>query len=415
MSVVWKSFKLSSIFDYSGKHVIKTPIKELKTYKTYQDGLIANVTSTKNNNGINCYVELNNEIENKKVKNVLTIATNGSVGVCFYHPYYIISTGDSKVIEIYNSKLKKIFDNNEFLYYFFSKLLTRNFYKTYYSYTKKIKKEDVDSTTILLPCISLSSSDDYIWEDNNNYYTLAVDYIKKLMDSAKKLKEEKTIKLYEKERAKYEAERVKYEAAYVLERSLLVWKEFKLGDIFVQSTEHYLNKSKKNYKINKEKTTEFCVAVCAASKYNNGIVGYINEIDDVPEKKRKGFLTKSGFGNVFYQDDWFIKPGGSWGMLNIVKFKDEKIKRFFDNNKILYKFISKTLTKILVQITTWQFTPNFDNEILLLPLIEVSKTDDYIWEDNSHYYTLATNYISYLYLTGRINKYQKLIDEYTYK
>ena len=235
------------------------------------------------------------------------------------------------------------------------------------------------------------------------------------MDSAKKLKEEKTIKLYEKERAKYEAERVKYEAAYVLERSLLVWKEFKLGDIFVQSTEHYLNKSKKNYKINKEKTTEFCVAVCAASKYNNGIVGYINEIDDVPEKKRKGFLTKSGFGNVFYQDDWFIKPGGSWGMLNIVKFKDEKIKRFFDNNKILYKFISKTLTKILVQITTWQFTPNFDNEILLLPLIEVSKTDDYIWEENNHYYTLATNYIAYLYLTGRINKYQKLIDQYTYK
>lgn len=411
-NIIWKTFKLGDLFARCTEEKIGINQKDINLKEKSDIDYIALISASKKGSG--CVGYLNDDIAKNISLNKITFDDQWGYTYFQTEPF-VITGGHNAILEVKSNKLKSVLDKNLICYKFISHIINKITVKSdIFGYRYKINNK-FDRELILLPCISLSSSDDYIWEDNNNYYTLAVDYIKKLMDSAKKLKEEKTIKLYEKERAKYEAERVKYEAAYVLERSLLVWKEFKLGDIFVQSTEHYLNKSKKNYKINKEKTTEFCVAVCAASKYNNGIVGYINEIDDVPEKKRKVFLTKSGFGNVFYQDDWFIKPGGSWGMLNIVKFKDEKIKRFFDNNKILYKFISKTLTKILVQITTWQFTPNFDNEILLLPLIEVSKIDDYIWEDNSHYYTLATNYISYLYLTGRINKYQKLIDEYTYK
>ena len=194
-----------------------------------------------------------------------------------------------------------------------------------------------------------------------------------------------------------------------------MWKGFKLGDLFEESTEHYLEKSKKNYNISDVKTDDYPVAVCAASKYNNGIVGYIAEIDDVPIKKRKGYITKGGFGHFFYQNDWFIKPGGSWGMLNIIKFKDDKLKSLCDSDVNLYYFLCRILTNIFEPMCSFGYAVPFDREIILLPCIEVSADADYIWEENGKYYTLAVDYISYIYLTGRVNYNNKLIKNYTYQ
>ena len=195
----------------------------------------------------------------------------------------------------------------------------------------------------------------------------------------------------------------------------MVWKAFELGELFETSTEHYLEKSKKNYNINETKNEEFPTAVCAASKINNGIVGYIAEVDDVPEKKRKGFITKGGFGHCFYQDDWFIKPGGSWGMLDIVKIKNNSFKSLLDKEVTGYYFLAKTLTKIFTSMASWGYAVPFKREIILLPVIEVKGTDEYIWEENGKYFTLAVNTMSYLYLQGQVNIQQKKIDTYTYR
>jgi hypothetical protein len=51
---------------------------------------------------------------------------------------------------------------------------------------------------------------------------------------------------------------------------LTSWHSFEIGYIFEQSTEHYLEKSKKNYNLVEKKSEEFFVAVCAASKINKG-------------------------------------------------------------------------------------------------------------------------------------------------
>ena len=82
------------------------------------------------------------------------------------------------------------------------------------------------------------------------------------------------------------------------------------------------------------------------------------------------------------------------------------------------RFFAKLITKICRNsLYSWSYKVSkelFNRELIVLPCLEVSQDDEYIWEENGHYYTLATNYISYLYLTGRMNKYQKLIDTYTY-
>ena len=417
-NIIWKSFKLGNFLKTSSNHVIKSPKKSLKTYDYYKEGTIANVTATSKNNGVDCYLDMSDEIKEKMINNVITIAPDGSAGVCFYHPYYIISTGHNKIINIFNDKLKKIFDENTNLYYFLTKLFTKIFFNNFYGFSRSINKNDFDKNIILLPLIEVSKTDDYIWEDNNNYYTLAVDYIKKLMDSAKKLKEEKTIKLYEKERAKYEAERVKYEAAYVLERSLLVWKNFTLDYLFDLSANHVIDSSLKKLKTYNAYHNGL-IANVTATKENNGIKCYIDINEEVEEKKKKNLFTIAPdaeyAGICFYHPYYIISTGHS----KIIEFKDSKINNFFNKSNNPYYFFARLLTKIFCK-TFYGFSKSitkddFGNTSILLPCLKVSCEDEWFYQENEHYYTLATNYISYLYLTGRINKYQKLIDEYTYK
>ena len=256
-----------------------------------------------------------------------------------------------------------------------------------------------------------TTREESIWEFDGKYYTLAVEYIENLVNKAKENIEERTINSYKQQKDEQINNSLIYKDSYCSQVDTVIWKPFKVGDLFVESTEHYLEKSKKNYNISETKDEEYCVAVCAASKVNNGIVGYINEVDDVPIKKRKGYLTKGGFGHVFYQDDWFIKPGGSWGMLNILKFRDDKIKRVFDSNTTLYKFMAKILTKLFTQICSWGYSSPIDREIILLPLLETTREES-IWEFDGKYYTLAVDVISYLYYVGRVNMYDNKIKNY---
>ncbi|UVD81553.1 hypothetical protein NV226_02375 [Mycoplasma iguanae] len=72
----------------------------------------------------------------------------------------------------------------------------------------------------------------YIYIEDGKYYTLATDYIKDLMEQAKEYKEQKTIRLYEAQKAKYEAQKAKYELAYLQDKTNIIWKSFKLGDLF---------------------------------------------------------------------------------------------------------------------------------------------------------------------------------------
>ena len=412
--IVWKGFRLGNLFEWSGKHRISKTAKQYDTIEEPRDGYIANITAGKYNDGIANFIPEDDEINSKKRIDALTVSSNGNVGACFFHDYYFISTGDSALLENKYDKLQEIFDTNHIVPRFFAKLITKMFMNGLYSWGYKVSKELFNREIILLPCLEVSENDEYIWEENGRYYTLAVEYIKELMEKAKERKEARTIRMYEAERAKYEAERAKYEAGYNAEKPNVLWKGFRLGNLFEESAEHYLEKSKKNYNINDVKTDDYPVAVCSASKYNNGIVGYIAETDDVSIKKRKGYITKGGFGHFFYQDDWFIKPGGSWGMLNIIKFKDDKLKTICDLNIDIYYFLCRILTNIFEPMCSFGYAVPFDREIILLPCLEVSENDEYIWEENGRYYTLATNYISYLYLTGKVNKYQKLIDTYTY-
>ena len=89
-------------------------------------------------------------------------------------------------------------------------------------------------------------------------------------------------------------------------------------------------------------------------------------------------------------------------------------------SEVVNGFFSSLITKIF---TTGAYNrtacliseEKFTREIIMLPCLEVAEGEDFIWEENGKHYTLAVDYISYIYLSGRVNKNQKLIDTYSYQ
>jgi len=101
-------------------------------------------------------------------------------------------------------------------------------------------------------------------------------------------------------------------------------------------------------------------------------------------------------------------------MLNILKIKEERLKNILDLDISGYYFFAKTLTKVFTGMASWGYSVPLDREIIILPVLEVSDNDEYIWKENGKFWTLAANTVSYLYLQGQVNIQQRKINTYTY-
>ena len=246
--ILWKKFYLGDLFEFASGSTFA--LKEYNLISNYEDGYVEVVTSSKDN--INNYILKEDIPKNCPIYlDGLTINRNGSIGYCFYHKNeFIVPTGDSYSIIHKNKKFQEIL--NPTCNIFISVLITRIFTKSVYGYSYKVNSDRFDREIILLPCIEVTNTDDYVWKENDHYYTLATEYIEKIMDEAKELREEKTIKLYEAERKKYEAERKKYEEGYKTEKNNVVWKSFTLGSFLEYSSKHTIKEQIKNLHIYEE-------------------------------------------------------------------------------------------------------------------------------------------------------------------
>ncbi len=413
--VIWRAYKISNLFKRCTPPSTNVPAKELEIHDYKKENTIALITRAEANNGIRGYIEKG---DFPTISNAITY--NDQFSLFLYHKYEFTTIKDHlSIIKCLNNNLQNILDSKSFVDSFLVIILNRVFSEEIFNYTFTGADYKFDREIILLPCLEVTKNDDYIWEENGHYYTLAVEYIECLMNEAKELREQKTIRLYEAERAKYERERAKYEIGYKKEKDALVWKGFKLGELFERDNSHQISGSKKVLDESPVYDLNHTIMNITASKNNNGCSGYLADKGEVSLIKRKGFLTiasDAAYGGIcFYQNEYFVSTGHS----NLLSIKNYKLKNLLDLNTIGYQFIAKLITTSLCNGTANRFfrsiSSDFDREIILLPCLEVTKNDDYIWEENGHYYTLAVEYISYMYLSGRVEFNQRLIDKYEYK
>ena len=409
-NVIWKAYKLGDLFELTSSGTIA--LKNYTLFDDYNEKRVEVVTSSKDNN--NQFLDLDDLPKNIPVfSNALTINRNGSIGYCFYHnDKFIIPTGDSYVLTCLNERFKKYADESS--YHFLSILITHIFTSDVFGWSYKVNDERFTREIIMLPCLEVAEGEDYIWEENGKHYTLAVEYIKKLMDQAKELREQKTIRLYEAERAKYEAERAKYEAGYEREKSLLVWKGFKLGELFDWSSRKDL--SLKNYNKINEYQDGYVEVVTGSMNDINDYIPVVELPKNYPTYKNCLCLNTNGsIGYCIYYNREIISPTSS---VHVLLHKNKELEKSM--SEVVNGFFSSLITKIF---TTGAYNrtacliseEKFTREIIMLPCLEVAEGEDYIWEENGKHYTLAVEYISYIYLSGRVNKNQKLIDTYSYQ
>ena len=191
----------------------------------------------------------------------------------------------------------------------------------------------------------------------------------------------------------------------------IIWKGFKLGSIFEWSKRKDL--SLKNYNM--------------INSYEDGyvevITGSMNSINDFISKEDlpknypiyKDCLTLSTNGSIgycFYYPNEIVSPTSS---VHILIHKNDRLERIMtpEVNSFFAKLITHIFTSsVYNRITCLIDNDKFDREIIILPLLEVNSSEEYIWEENGHYYTLPINYISYQYYSGKINHDEKIIKNY---
>ena len=194
----------------------------------------------------------------------------------------------------------------------------------------------------------------------------------------------------------------------------IIWKAFQLSDLFEFSSGNTF--ALKNYKLYDE-PGESLIEVVTSSKdsENNQFISAVDIPSSCPIYEKSLTINRNGsIGYCLYHDDKFIIPtGDSYALL----YKNEKFEKVM--NIYVNSFLSLIITHLFTTtVFGWSYKVNsdrFDRELILLPCLEVGKDDEYIWEENGHYYTLAVEYISYIYLTGKMEYSQKKIDNYTYQ
>ena len=403
-NVIWKKFKIGDLFERSTKLAISTNQKDLNICEQKDDDhQIALISASRSGSGRVGYIE--NDLVDEKSISINKITFDDQWGFTFF-------------LEVKEIKLKEVLDKNLDIYNFISLIINKVTIKSnIFGYGYKINNK-LDREVILLPCVETDDSE-YIWEENKHYYSIASDYITKLMAKAKDLREEKTIRLYEAERAKYEAERAKYEAEYLEEKQNVVWKKFSLDYLFNFDSGNQLSTNRKALEVSEVKDEEHTIALITQSEKDNGVSGYLESSEEIESKKMNNYLTYSmHFGLCFFHDYNFVLMDTHGSVFRLIP-KQERLNVLMNKSKELNRFIAKCITKICCnKIYNYSWLPNstrVGREIIMLPCLEVTNSDEYTWEDNDKKFSLAVNYISYIYLSGMINYNQTLIDNYKYQ
>lgn len=193
----------------------------------------------------------------------------------------------------------------------------------------------------------------------------------------------------------------------------IIWKAFKLSDSFYRQTPPSTNMPAKELNISDE-PFDNSIALITRAESNNGVKGYI-EKGEFPTLKNK--ITYNDQFSLFLFHNYEFTTIKDH--LSIFVPKNDYLKQLLDYNLSINVFLVNVLNYIFSKdIFNFNFTGadyKFDRELILLPCLEVGEGEEYIWEESGKHYTLAVKYISYVYLTGRVNYNQKRIDNYTYQ
>lgn len=149
VSTEYRLVKLTDLFDIlTGGHISEEEAKKCKK------GNISFVSSGRFNNGVKAKIDLVGMETTIYPSNCLSLAKNGSVGVCFYHESPLVTTTDVLVLK---SKDKVL---NKYEGLFFKVMIEKHIFR--FNYGRKINDERLDEIKIRVPYKNNSIDYDYM-------------------------------------------------------------------------------------------------------------------------------------------------------------------------------------------------------------------------------------------------------------
>lgn len=316
----WKEFKLNQIFKITtGACVNKQELEKGKIPRISVKGI---------NNGIQGYFKTINSKNYREEENFISFSF---LGTCFYHPYK--ASLDMKVhcLKPLNYTLNK----------YSGLFLVNIFKKSYYGvFNDQISSSDLKNEYISLP-IDKSGNPD--WE---------------YMENTIKATEQKIINIIK-----------KYEFKRNFINNKLLYKDFKLGDLFKIKSNPQLNKNSFEFLDGGE------YPYFTRTVYNNGILGYVKYLDE--EHKIKGNSIAVGLiaMQFFYMEKDFYAG----------QFTKTIYPRFDNFNKnIAHYFIAilnKNKNKYLNDFIVKYFERDFKNTMVSLPVNKKGMPDFELMEN----------------------------------
>lgn len=263
----WGEFRIGDLFDAErGK---------IKSLQKQCEGDTPVIAAGGYNQGVAGFYDVIPEYKNK-----ITVSCNGvGCGSVFYHPYPFNLNGDAIVLTelVPMSNLVK-----QFISCILNGILIRKF-----SYEEKCSAEKAKNETIKLP-IDTDGNPDWAYMESymSNIKTTVSDSLTKLQ-SAKDLHNNKI--------------------------NTINWGSFRIGDLF--EIKRPKSRSEKNY-------TEGNVKYVSSGCVNNGVVKYLEPINDEDLDKGKCITVSPLDGSSFWQADDFLGRGGSGASISMLYNKN---------------------------------------------------------------------------------------------
>nr|WP_283249677.1 restriction endonuclease subunit S [Helicobacter turcicus] len=260
----WQEFKIGELFEKMElKKLNPLDTRELRVTSPDECHTIPAVVAKVGNNGVMYYVNKN---DFETTSNKIVVIADGAVasGLAYYH--------EKEFTILHNAYAIKLKNTNETrrIGLYLAAVMQKSIFD-FFSYENKPTWNKVKENSISLPVyadskIAFDVMEDFIKSIEKAHIQSLYDFWQEKLNAYESVVRGGGIEF------KLEEYLVFFKNAKAIKNKAIVWREFKIGDLFEKISARFLGKGNKFEAVSKSKTNEFCIPVVYAKFGNNGIM-----------------------------------------------------------------------------------------------------------------------------------------------
>ncbi|MGI0439217.1 restriction endonuclease subunit S [Helicobacter himalayensis] len=392
----WQEFKIGELFEKMElKKLNPLDTRELRVTSPDECHTIPAVVAKVGNNGVMYYVNKN---DFETTSNKIVVIADGAVasGLAYYH--------EKEFTILHNAYAIKLKNTNETrrIGLYLAAVMQKSIFD-FFSYENKPTWNKVKENSISLP----------VYADSKIAFDVMEDFIKSIekahIQSLYDFWQEK-LNAYESVvrggiEFKLEEYLVFFKNAKAIKNKAIVWREFKIGDLFEKISARFLGKGNKFEAVSKSKTNEFCIPVVYAKFGNNGIMYWAKNGDFETYENILSIVYNGAIatGKVYAQKE----KTGILAESYFIRLKNINVS--FEVNLFLQCVLEKVLYPKYSRDNLATWNNKVENDSISLPVYEDSQIAFDVMEDFIKSIEKAHIQSLYDFWQEKLNAYESVV------